>query len=456
MPTPDPAATADRPQTVGGRTNGLSFRALDPAEPDRLIDFLTSDLWPFHGSRSPTREQVEKWIADGRFSPPSSRAFWIESSCETIGLVNLEEIDPGAAAGWTPVFDLRIRSAHRGKGHGLATLRWLTDHVFREFPNLRRLEGHTRVDNLAMRRTFRAAGFVQEAHYREAWPDSDGVFHDATAYAILRRDFESATPPPPPPVPSAETPLALVAFEELAERFSERAETKAENACIEQPAMRALIGDVRGADVLDAGCGPGILARYLVDSGARVTAFDVSPKMIALARRRLAEPEGRRIADPAAPHVADPVALHVADLAKPLEFVTDAAFDLVVSSLAIDYVRDWSVPLAEFRRALRPGGRLVMSVQHPLGAYLWYQPPSALGVHVVRATWRGFGGDPVVVPDHYRSIEEILNPILEAGFTLRRIVEARPVPELAEINPEHYEKYTKTPTFLLIDAVVHD
>jgi len=61
--------------------------------------------------------------------------------------------------------------------------------------------------------------------------------------------------------------IARRAYTALADQFSALAPTKAENAYIEQPAMRAALGDVRGLDVLDAGCGPGILLAYLI--GAR-------------------------------------------------------------------------------------------------------------------------------------------------------------------------------------------
>lgn len=195
-------------------------------------------------------------------------------------------------------------------------------------------------------------------------------------------------------------PIALQAYESLAERYSQVAESKAENGYIEQPAIRNQIGNVDGLNVLDAGCGPGILSSYLLDKGASVTAFDISPKMIELAKVRTS-------------HRSE---LYIADMAKPLPFIKDETFDLVVSSLAIDYVKDWNTPLSEFWRALKAGGRFVFTVQHPMGAYLWYNPPSAFGVHYVEATWRGFGGEPVVVPDYYRSFEEIVNPLIENKF----------------------------------------
>lgn len=239
-------------------------------------------------------------------------------------------------------------------------------------------------------------------------------------------------------MPDPDKPIALEAYEALARRYSDIAETKAENGYNEHPAMRAQIGGVEGLRVLDAGCGPGFLTRYLLDRGvAEVAAFDISPAMIKMARER----------------VGDRARLFVADLALPLPGLQSAYFDLIVSSLAIDYVLDWSVPLAEFRRVLKPGGRLVMSVQHPMGAFQWYSPPSAFGVHLCEATWKGFGGKPVVVPDYYRSFGEIISPLLSAGFSLRALTETRPVPELEAINPRKYRDGMVSPTFMILDSV---
>ncbi len=232
-------------------------------------------------------------------------------------------------------------------------------------------------------------------------------------------------------------PIALEAYQDLAERYSQMAEAKAENGFIEHPAIRRQLGNINGKVILDAGCGPGILATYMLNQGAEVMAFDISPKMIELARQRSA---GR-------------AKLFVADMAKPLSFVESSKFDIVASSLAIDYVHDWSVPLQEFWRALKPGGRLVFTIQHPLGAYLWYNPPTAFGVQYVEAAWEGFGGAPVVMPDYYRSFEEVLNPLVNAGFVVKKIIDAKPIEALKEKDPKKYEKYSRVPTFMCLEAV---
>lgn len=236
-------------------------------------------------------------------------------------------------------------------------------------------------------------------------------------------------------------PIARDAYEKLARAYAEKAEAKAENGYNEYPAMRTQIGEVDGLRILDAGCGPGFLARDLLRAGAHsVVAVDVSPTMIDIA--------GETLADSIQGGNAE---VHVLDLGLELP-IESAGFDLVVSSLALDYVRDWSVPLGEFRRLLVPGGRVVFSVQHPQGSYAWFRPPSAFGVHYCEAQWKGFTDEPVTVPDFYRSIGEILNPLLASGFRLRAIQETRPVETLRAIDPAKYERGQRFPTFLILDA----
>ncbi|MDX3540667.1 GNAT family N-acetyltransferase [Streptomyces sp. MB09-01] len=164
----------------------ITYRRFVPseAESEDLVGFLTGDTWPFHGAAVVDREQARRWISDGRYDGDENRAFWITAGDHVVGLVRLMDLGDS-----TPVFDLRIRSRHRGQGVGGHALAWLTAYLFTEFPGIRRIEGTTRQDNLAMRRTFRRCGYVKEAHYREAWPSAGGTVHDAVGYAVLRRDW---------------------------------------------------------------------------------------------------------------------------------------------------------------------------------------------------------------------------------------------------------------------------
>ncbi|MEA9357052.1 class I SAM-dependent methyltransferase [Bacteriovorax sp. PP10] len=233
---------------------------------------------------------------------------------------------------------------------------------------------------------------------------------------------------------SDSTPIALEAYEKIAEGFSERAPAKAENAYIEQPAMRNAVGNVRGMKIFEAGCGPGILAEYLVHEGAKVVAFDVSPKMIELAKKR----------------VPQNATFFVADMAKHLPVDQDGQFDMVVASLSIDYIENWAIPLSEFYRLLKPKGKFIFTIQHPIGSWNWYKPTSAFGVQYVEASWKGFTDEPVTMPDYYRSFSEVINPLITAGFKILKIEDLKPIDALRTLDPYKFGKYSKLATFMCV------
>lgn len=229
-------------------------------------------------------------------------------------------------------------------------------------------------------------------------------------------------------------PIALEAYEKLAEAFSRIAPSKAENAYIEQPAMRRAVGEVRGLKIFEAGCGPGILAEFLVHEGAKVVGFDVSPKMVEHAKKR----------------VPNNATFFVADMAKKLPVDQDGQFDMVVASLAIDYVKDWSTPLSEFHRLLKPKGKFIFTIQHPLGSWNWYKPECAFGVQYVEANWKNFTEEPVVVPDYYRSFEEVINPLIAGGFKILKVEDCKPIDALRSLDPYKFGKFSKLASFMCI------
>jgi len=163
-------------------------RGSDRAE---LADFLTGNEFPFHVTRRPARADVEGWIGEGRFGDADHASYWIDGDQCRLGLVVLQDLTDGA-----PVFDLRLATEHRGKGHGVEVLKAVTTHLFTTMPAVNRFEGQTREDNIAMRKTLVRAGFVKEAHYREAWPVEHGPPVASVAYGILRRDWRTGQTTP--------------------------------------------------------------------------------------------------------------------------------------------------------------------------------------------------------------------------------------------------------------------
>ena len=232
------------------------------------------------------------------------------------------------------------------------------------------------------------------------------------------------------------SPVALEAYEVLAEAYAAMIDTKPHNAYYERPATVSLLPDVAGLQVLDAGCGPGVYAELLANLGAKVLALDVSPKMVELAKLRLG---GR-------------AQVHVADLGRPLTFLENDSFDLVLSTLVLEYIEDWRATASEFYRVLRPGGQLVVSVTHPLFDFTFFQSEFYFQTEAVRAEWRGFNPVRGQVPTFRRSLEETLNPFLEAGFRFERILEPKPTKEFREADRRHYDELMRQPCFLCIRA----
>jgi SAM-dependent methyltransferase len=230
--------------------------------------------------------------------------------------------------------------------------------------------------------------------------------------------------------------IALDAYEALAEVYAAAVETKPHNAYYERPATLSLLPDLAGKRVLDAGCGPGVYSARLIEEGAEVVAIDASQKMIDLARQRLGEA----------------VTLRQADLGRPLTFLDNSSFDLVLSPLVLDYIEDWHSTFAEFFRVLRPGGHFVFSVSHPLFDESYFQTNDYFKTELVGCEWRGFDQVRVYMPSYRRPLGAVFNPLLEAGFTLERIIEPKPTEEFLAADPKHYQELSQRPCFLCIRA----
>ncbi|MEA2786140.1 MAG: hypothetical protein QOF71_2244 [Candidatus Eremiobacteraeota bacterium] len=219
----------------------------------------------------------------------------------------------------------------------------------------------------------------------------------------------------------------------LAQAYARVTAANVYNAEYERPAMRDILGDVRGLDVLDAGAAAGEHSAWLVAHGARVVAIDASGAMVDLARARL----------------GDAVTVLCADLAHPLP-LAGASVDIVLSSLTLHYLEDWLPALREFARVLRPRGRLVLSTHHPALT----DDPSAdyHAVRLVEEGWDGFSDVPVPMRFYHRPLERIVGDVLAAGFVLRALREPRPSADAQARDPVVAAKLRTRPWFLIVDA----
>jgi SAM-dependent methyltransferase len=175
-----------------------------------------------------------------------------------------------------------------------------------------------------------------------------------------------------------------------------------------------LLGDVAGADVLEVGAGSAPCSRWLRRQGARPVALDLSRGMLRHA---------------AALGVATGIAVPLVQAgAERLPFRPES-FDLACSAFgAVPFVADPRRVMAEVARVLRPGGRWVFAVNHPL-RWVFSDDPGPDGLTVQQSY---FDRTPYVEVDaagtatyveHHRTVGDRIRDVVAAGLVLDDLVE---------------------------------
>lgn len=218
------------------------------------------------------------------------------------------------------------------------------------------------------------------------------------------------------------------------------------NAVLEQPAILALLPEVKGMSVLDLGCGAGDLCRRISALGAQsVMGVDISSRMLELAGRDI------------------PVGVSYQHSAmEDLKCATES-FDLVISSLAFHYIKDLRNLLGNIHGWLKSGGILLFSTEHPISTcsqgihHGWIKDNSGKKLYwpldeyhqegVRESHWFVKG-----VIKYHRGISTILNSLLESGFIIKAVAEPVASEEDEKLWPELKEA-RRRPPFLIVKAL---
>ena len=211
----------------------------------------------------------------------------------------------------------------------------------------------------------------------------------------------------------------------------------------EWPALKAMLPDLTGTSVIDLGCGYGWFCRVARELGAcDVTGVDISEKMLA----RAAE-------------LTDDTQIHYQRSDLESLQLRENSLDLVYSSLALHYLPELDALFARVQRALKPGGSLVFSMEHPIytcatrqgwltddnGERFWgvnhYQDE---GKRV--SNWLAEG-----VIKYHRTLGTTLNALIKAGLTISEVNEWGPTQTQVDAWPALAEE-AERPMLVLIAA----
>lgn len=223
----------------------------------------------------------------------------------------------------------------------------------------------------------------------------------------------------------------------------------------EKPAMFEILPNLTGRAVLTIGCGSAEECKELKDRGAnRVVGTDISEKLIEIAKKQVPGCE-----------------FQVMDM-QTLDFAPNS-FDLVYSSLALHYAKDWAAVMQGVSRILKPDGIFLFSTGHPfLEAFAWRHEADGTKSYrefiieknreteEVTSTsdyladrvfpMKLFGhADEYYAETLHLSLGSMFRVILDAGFQLVNFVEPKPTEEFETVDPMNYAMLMKIPAFVI-------
>lgn len=207
--------------------------------------------------------------------------------------------------------------------------------------------------------------------------------------------------------------------------------------------FQKMMPDFTDKEVLDLGCGYGWHCKFAVEQGARkVLGLDLSQKMIEEAKRR---------------NRGEGILYRVCGIEE-YEY-PEAAWDCVVSNLALHYIEDLDSIFKKVYRTLKENGIFLFNIEHPVftsgvgqdWAYSadgkpLYWPIDQYFIPGERLTH--FLGCEVRKQHH--TLTQILMGLLRSGFVLEAVEEAKPSEEMLDIPGMRDE--LRRPMMLLVRA----
>jgi ubiquinone/menaquinone biosynthesis C-methylase UbiE len=225
-------------------------------------------------------------------------------------------------------------------------------------------------------------------------------------------------------------------YDLIADQYSKHIDRQKLTSLYERPFMLEQLPKLQGLRVLDAGCGTGFYAQYAFKEGAHIIAVDSSTKLVGKFKK----------------DNNSSIETHVADLSRGLPFIEENSIDVIICSLVLHYIEEWSLPLAEFKRVLKPGGMCLVSVHHPVFDTHFNKQQYFLK-RLVHDKWDGFGNQPLNVSYYVRPLSDYLRPILASRWSSVEFEEPLPSKTLSETDPDMFRKLSEAPVFLFVKMI---
>lgn len=190
--------------------------------------------------------------------------------------------------------------------------------------------------------------------------------------------------------------------------------------------LKGMLPDFKGKRMLDLGCGYGWHSIYAMENGASsVVGIDISQNMLKVAKEKT--------------HFSE--VEYICGAIEDMDF-KEESFDIVLSSLAFHYIKDYKELIEKINKVLKPNGILIFTVEHPVftayGTQDWYYDNNKEILHfpVDNYYYEGkrianFLGEDVV--KYHRTITTYLNTLLINNFNINQIIEPQPSEEMLDI-----------------------